>query len=222
MGTDNKDSIKEMLKNLELFEKYVNESLKYKDNFKDITVGDWSENKEAQKNDHLIQIEVFFNEAILEIEKDPKNKLIGPNKLQELINIRIEQNVVFPLDKDKEIKVYINKKIIDYLSKLKNSIKSKRESNQNYTGLNFKEFVYLCFELGLVKEKLNRKLQEAEIREIYENNEHPIFDKIELLNPIKKETSILSQVKKYNSNDKDYKVVQKIKTTIKDLKLNNT
>lgn len=220
MGTDNKDSIKEKIRNLELFEKYVNEWIKYKDNFKDITVGEYSKNKEAQKNDYLIQIEVYFNQAILEIDKDPKNKLINPNEIEELIQRYIRKNVIFSLDKEKEVKTLIKEKFIQYLQELKENVKEKSK-NKNYKTLNFKEFVYLCFELGLVNNDVynaDRKKQANEIREIYEKYEHPIFDKIKLKNTITNNTDIYSIVRQYNSGDKDNNTVKKIKTIIKDSK----
>jgi len=218
MGTDNKDSIKKTLDNLDTFEKYVNEWLKYKDLFKGITLGDFEHNKDAQKNDYLIQIEVLFNKAILEIENDPKNKLIDPNKLEKLINLFIRKNVVFPLDKDKEVKEYINKKIIEYLLKVKTSIEIERETNQNYKTLNYREFVYLCFELKLLHESYNPELAK-EIRQIYEKYEHSIFNKIKLRLPITEKTDIYSIVKQYNSDSKIDEIVKKVNDYIKTLKL---
>lgn len=79
-----RDIIEKQIKDLELFEKYINEWIKYKDIFKDITLGQFSENKEAQKNDYLIQIEVIFNEVISEIEKDPKKKTNRPEQIKKI------------------------------------------------------------------------------------------------------------------------------------------
>lgn len=73
------------------------------------------------------------------MKKTPKKKLIDPNKLRKLIDSFIEQIVIFPLDKDKEIKEHIKTKIIQYLSKLKDSIEIEIETNQTYKTLNIKE-----------------------------------------------------------------------------------
>ena len=220
MENEEQEQAKRILKNLDLFEKRVNEWLKYKDHFGGITVGEWSENKEAQKNDKLIQLRVLFDYKISQIGKNPKDKLIDPNKIEQLIQIFDRDKVHFPLDEKDEVEEYIHKRIVQYLQKLKEYVIIERESNQNYKTLNFKEFVYLCFELKLIdKNQTDRKLQEKDIRKIYEKYEHPMFHNIKLKSPITDEIDIYSVVKTYYSDNKDNNTVNKVKTIIKDLKL---
>lgn len=206
----------------DVFESYVNEWLIYKGTLKGVTLGEFYENKESQQKDKLVKIKVLFDIYIPQILNEPKIKKGNPKNLERLINKIIRQNDVFALDEDKEIKDYFKQRVIELLDRIKESIEIERESSQTYKTLNYTEFIYLCFELGLVSSKEpDRKLQADQIREIYEKYEHPIFNKIKLRNHINDKTDILSQVKKYMSDDKNNTTVKKVQTIINELKLNS-
>lgn len=205
----------------DFYKEYAELSLKYGIG-KGMTLGEFYENKECQQKDKLVAIKALFNIYIPQILNDPKNKKGNPQMIERLINKIIRQNDVFALDEDKEIKDYFKQRVIELLDKLKESIDIERESSQTYKTLNYTEFIYLCIELGLVSSKEpDRKLQADQIREIYEKYEHPIFNKIKLRNHINDKTDILSQVKKYMSDDKNNTTVKKVQTIINELKLNS-
>ena len=205
----------------DFYKEYAELSLKYGTG-KGLTLGEFYENKESQQKDKLVQIKALFDIIIPRILNKTKHIKGNPNILERLINKIIRQSDVFALDEDKEIKDYWNQRVIDLLDRLKESIEIERESNQTYKTLNYGEFIYLCFELGLVsRDEPDRQLQADQIREIYEVNEHPIFNKIKLRNPINDKTDITSQVKKYMSELKNNTTVKKVQTIINELKLNS-
>jgi hypothetical protein len=205
-----------MMNHLDWLERYISESLDHNVP-ENMTVEQWHNDKEIQKRNNQIQFKLLCDKILSDKENNPKNNI---RKIEELIQELQRSPGFAPYDKDRVHKNAVTSIIIDFFQRLKNLALKAQTSNELKT-LNFKEFVYLCFELKLVKEPSDRMIQEREIRQIYEKYENPIFHKIQLRNPITDKTNIISQVRKYNSNDKDIETIKKVKTYIKDLKLKN-
>lgn len=214
MDKEQEKRIKNIDDHLDYLEKYVNEWLKWNSGNK-MTVKERSESKEQQDNDFLIQLKLIFDEIEKILENDPKTELLNPIIIGKYIDA-FETISIFVLDPDKKIKEYYNERLIKLFKKIK---LNNELSNSEREIINYQTFVYLCFELKLIKEKYDRKIQEHEIRQLYEKSEHPIFEKLKLRNPIKETTDIYSIVRKYVTRDKKIAVLDRVKTIIKRHKL---